>query len=67
MLWLNVPAVENDWFNELFRYLNAFDNLNEAYHHVITASQHQNGSGQLKSRKASPGWLLRDFSFLTGT
>ncbi|MCS5961087.1 hypothetical protein LNP74_22950 [Klebsiella pneumoniae subsp. pneumoniae] len=31
VLWLNVPArVENDWFNELFRYLNAFDNLNEA-------------------------------------
>ncbi|AUB48555.1 hypothetical protein SGH10_003190 [Klebsiella pneumoniae] len=27
--------VENDWINELFRYLNAIDNLNEA---IITLS-----------------------------
>jgi hypothetical protein len=46
--------VENDWFNELFRYLNAIDNLNEA---IITLSLPANTKRQwsVKSRKASPG------------
>lgn len=41
--------VENDWFNELFRYLNAIDNLNEA---IITLSLPANTETAVVSKKA---------------